>query len=461
MGTTEKEDMRNLILRGGPWSGTERAAILDYCAADVDALARLLPAMLPGILARPHGLGHALLRGRYMAAAAAMEHAGVPIDTGMLDRLRNGWAAIQEHLIRDVDRDFGVYDGRSFRSDRFAEYLRRNDLPWPRLPSGSLALDDDTFREMSNAFPQVRPLRELRHALGQMRLADLAVGDDGRNRTLLSAFRAKTGRNQPSNSKFIFGPARWLRSLIKPPPGHGLAYIDYTSQEIGIAAALSGDANMITAYQSGDVYLAFAKQAGLAPPDATKATHKDVRDRCKAVVLGVNYGMGAESLAQRIGAPPVVARDLLALHRRTYPTFWRWSEAAVDTAMLHGVITTVFGWPLHVGANANPRSLMNFPVQANAAEMLRLACCLATERGIRVCAPVHDALLIEAPLDQLDAAVAATRIAMAEASRIVLAGFEVATDVTVVRWPDRYLDERGADFWHRVVAHLDRIDEAE
>ena len=68
MGTTEKEDMRALILRGGPWSAAERAAILDYCAADVDALARLLPAMLPGILTRPHGLGHALLRGRYMAA---------------------------------------------------------------------------------------------------------------------------------------------------------------------------------------------------------------------------------------------------------------------------------------------------------------------------------------------------------------------------------------------------------
>src|SRR3954464_13305113 len=57
-----------------------------------------------------------------------------------------------------------------------------------------------------------------------------------------------------------------------------------------------------------------------------------------------------------------------------------------------------FGWPLHVGAAFNPRSLANFPMQANGAEMLRLACCLATERGIRVCAPVHDALLIEAPL---------------------------------------------------------------
>jgi len=46
------------------------------------------------------------------------------------------------------------------------------------------------------------PLRELRSTLSQMRLSDLAVGEDGRNRTLLSAFRARTGRNQPSNTRF-------------------------------------------------------------------------------------------------------------------------------------------------------------------------------------------------------------------------------------------------------------------
>jgi len=58
---------------------------------------------------------------------------------------------------------------------------------------------------------------------------------------------------------------------------------------------------------------------------------------------------------------------------------------------------TVFGWTIHTGAKVNPRSLRNFPMQGNGAEMLRLACCFATEQGIRVCAPVHDALLIEAP----------------------------------------------------------------
>ena len=74
MGATEKEDMRALILRGGPWSDAERLAILDYCEGDVDALRRLLVAMVSKV-----DLPRALLRGRYMAAAAAMEHAGTPI----------------------------------------------------------------------------------------------------------------------------------------------------------------------------------------------------------------------------------------------------------------------------------------------------------------------------------------------------------------------------------------------
>src|SRR4029078_4664047 len=89
-------------------------------------------------------------------------------------------------------------------------------------------------------------------------------------RTLLSAFRARTSRNQPSNTKFIFGPSVWLRGLIKPPPGYGIAYIDWQQQEFGIAAALSRDPRMMEAYRSGDPYLAFAKQAGAAPVAAQR-----------------------------------------------------------------------------------------------------------------------------------------------------------------------------------------------
>jgi DNA polymerase I len=167
-------------------------------------------------------------------------------------------------------------------------------------------------------------------------------------------------------------------------------------------------------------------------------------------VLAVQYGMEAEGLASRIGQPPVVARDLLRAHREAYETFWRWSDAAVDHAMLHGSLHTVFGWHVHVGESPNPRSLRNFPMQANGAEMLRLACCLATEQGIEVCAPVHDAILICAPLDRIEADVARMQACMLGASRIVLNSFELRTDATIIH--HRYMDGRGRVMWDRVVA---------
>ena len=100
-----------------------------------------------------------------------------------------------------------MYENGKFVQAKFAAYLRANNIPWPFLPSGGLALDDDTFRSQARAYPAISPLRELRHTLGQLRLNELSIGPDGRNRTLLFAFRAKTGRNQPANSRFIFGPS--------------------------------------------------------------------------------------------------------------------------------------------------------------------------------------------------------------------------------------------------------------
>jgi DNA polymerase family A len=451
----DKENLRSMVLGGGPWGESERRLILDYCHEDVVALARLLPVMVPRI-----DLPRALLRGRYMAAAARMEWAGVPIDTAMLERLRYHWTGIENTLIDAIDRDYGVYGvDRSFNSERFAAWLNLNNIPWPRLISGRLDLSDDTFRQQARVHPSVAPLRELRSSLSELRLHDLMVGRDGRNRTILSAFRARTGRNQPSNSKFVFGPSVWIRGLIKPPPGHAVAYIDWSQQEFGIAASLSGDAAMQDAYRSGDPYLAFAKQAGAVPADGTKKTHGHVRELYKTATLAVQYGMVEWGLASRIGEQPIVARNLLAAHRHVYRRFWQWSDAAIDHAVLHGTLGTVFGWNLHVVAGFNARSLRNFPMQANGAEMLRLACCLATERGVTICAPVHDALLICAPFARIHADIATTQAAMAEAARIVLDGFELRTDVNIVPWPRRYSDPRGRRMWETVtdiIAAADR-----
>ena len=186
-----------------------------------------------------------------------------------------------------------------------------------------------------------------------------------------------------------------------------------------------------------------------------------MRELCKQCVLGVAYGMEAKSLALRIGQPEIVARDLLRAHRETYRKFWAWSDAMVDRAMLGFPLWTAFGWPLRIGSDPNPRSMRNFRCQANGSEMLRLAACFATEQGIEVCALIHDAVLIAAPLDRLDHDIERMQAAMAKASRVVLDGFELRTDVNAIRYPDRYQDPRGEVMWDRVMELVAKREAAE
>lgn len=395
-----------------------------------------------------------------MSAVARIEREGVPIDGAVLERLRRNWASMREHLIRRVDKAYGVFDGVSFKHALFEAYLIRRGLAWPTLPTGRLKLDDETFREQATAHPELGSLRQLRLSLAQMRTMNLAVGPDGRNRVMLSAFRSKTGRNQPSNSTFIFGQASWIRHLIKPPDGYGLAYIDWEQQEFAIAAVLSGDQAMLESYRSGDPYLDFAKRAGAVPKDATKRSHGAIRDRYKTCALAVLYGAGAERIGFNLGLPPAYGHELLRAHREQYRTYHRWVEQVLDHAQVTGRIQTVFGWQCRVGEEWNPRALANFPMQGNGAEMLRLACCFLTEAGIRVCAPIHDAVLIIAPLDDLEATVRRAQALMAEASATVLRGFELRTDVKLVRYPDRYTDERGAGMWATVCEVLAEVEAA-
>ena len=88
---------------------------------------------------------------------------------------------------------------------------------------------------------------------------------------------------------------------------------------------------------------------------------------------------------------------------------------------------------------------------------MRLAASLATERGIEVCAPVHDAFLIEATAEQIEGAVEELQACMREASRVALGGLELGSDAVVVRWPERYRDKRGAVMWETVTGLLDRL----
>ena len=278
--TKQKDAARDRIMRGFPFAPEEREWILRYCLSDVDGMRLLLPHILPTI-----DLGAALYHGEFAATCALMEHRGVPIDMEVFTKLRDPavWREVRDAMVPVIDEQYGVYVRNAsgdwtFNMARFEDYLAREGIAWPRLASGKLNMERKTFEDMSKGSPQLEGLRQLRHARDKMRKIKLSVGADGRNRTVLWPFKSKTSRTQPKASQWIFSPAVWLRSLIRPEPGMAVAYIDYSAMEFLIAAVLSdghrGPINlMLDTYNSGDPYLSFANRVGAAPRDATKQTH--------------------------------------------------------------------------------------------------------------------------------------------------------------------------------------------
>jgi len=442
----EKERWRELILRGGPWKATEREGILNYCESDVCALHQLLTVMIRrGHIRLDRRLLFSLYRGRYMRAVTRMEFTGIPIDLERFNHLVSRWDAIEMQLIETLGKEYAVYDEEgSFSEKRFVRYLNVRGWGWPLLETGRLDTKDRTFKMMAQLHPELELLRQLKYCQEKLKLRELKVGRDGFNRCWLAPFASRTSRNQPSNSRFVFGPAVWLRDfLIQAKPGWGIAYLDWIGQEFGIAAALSHDPAMQEAYQSGDIYLTFGKQAGVLPTWATNQTHGQQREQFKVCVLATQYGQKYRSLSEQINQPDIVGRELLRHHHKVYRRFWSWSNNRVNRYLLSNEQQTVFGWAHRFKQWPKINSVRNFDMQANGAEVLRLACCLGTEAGILICAPVHDAILIMAPLDRLNEDVARMRVYMEEASRIVLGGFRLRTDQQVFPYPERYSDPKG------------------
>jgi hypothetical protein len=457
IGSKRKDAMRSRIMQGWPFTSTEQEEIQLYAAGDVEPLPALLTKMLPHF-----ELDVALHHGEFVACLSRMEHRGVPIDPEIFPQLANEqtWCAVRDAMVPLIDADYHVFtkgpDGEwHFSMELFADYLRREGIAWPLTEKGTLSTKRKTFEDMSKGHPQLENLRQLRYSRDKLRKVKLAVGADYRNRTTLWPFKAKTSRTQPKAAECIFSPAVWLRSLIKPEPGQAVAYVDYSSMEFLIAAALSNDPIMLDFYYSGDPYLSFARRVGAAPAGATKKTHGPLRDRYKPGLLSIQYGIGPETLAARLGISTFAAHEMWAQHRELFAVYWQWTEDWLAHVLDTGLMWTPLGWPCRTGITEfNTRSLVNFPVQATGADILRVAVVLATRHGLELLGPVHDALLLGAPIERVETDVALLQKLMRRASRIVLGRHELRTEATIVRYPDRYVDGRGVEIWDNVLRLL-------
>lgn len=294
---------------------------------------------------------------------------------------------------------------------------------WPRtgnIKADTLSFDSKTIDQYRH-IPEINTYRTTSRTLQQMKWFrpeavkefNQKIGSDDRIRFWFNPFGSQTGRNQPPAKQFVLAMSSWLRCIMRAPKGKAITTIDWASQEFVLAASLSGDTNMLEAYKSGDPYLYFAKLAGAVPWEGTKKEYATERDLFKAVVLGLQYGLGVVNLSLALTSKmkrEVSVQETMNLidkHKGAFPVFWQWCEdirhhyfEAKQPLILGCNMSDKYAsgwvgdlWTINTD-NPNPLSINNAPVQGTGASIMRSAVIRATEAGLNLVTPLHDALYI-------------------------------------------------------------------
>jgi hypothetical protein len=458
MDAAVKDEMRALAYTKTDHTPEEIATLQNYCLEDDCRMTlRLFRAMQPYI-----DFLRAPIRGAFMMQLERVRWRGIPIDMALFQRARQHAPAIAAKMRIEMNSKLGaeVYFCGVFKRGAMFRLMRQRDIPIPIDPkTGSYSCATKLLKPMTETYLEIKTFYEDKRMIDALGRFGLEIGSDNRHRFWLNPFGTKTGRNNPS-TKTLWGLPHTMRSFMRPGPGSAIAQVDYGNEEIGIAAALSGDLVAIADYLSGDPYRQFAKAAlGITNPTAQQ------RQVYKACVLGRIYGMGVDTLARNLGISRAQARAILDQMRERYPVLNAWLERIQVKAAHIVPITCTLGWSLIAsGRPSEERTFLNFPMQANGAELMRLVFARAGDLPIIGCA--HDSFILEDRSDRIEQTVREMQEVMRAASRDLLGGFELRADCDpdkdIVHHPDRFIDKReredGMQHWNWLMR---LIEEAE
>lgn len=443
--SSHKDEMRDLIINSPEFNVLQQKAIIRYCEEDVihlkdikEAIFKEFQMMYATFFPKHMDFKTTVfLRGEFAARSALIERIGHPINLEATKRFTENIPAILKEMCEDIQSQF---DWDIFKWDKkdekyktcqknirlwVDEYCRKHDITtWPRTDKTDqpkIGLKEvSKFFSFSHEYPRnnfpaqlIRYLK-LNQSLNGFRPTKKKtnfysfVGSDGRVRPNLGIYGGQTARSQAKATGFIPLKAAWMRVLIEPAPNKLMASIDYGSQEALVSAILSKDSAAYDAYVSGDVYLAFAKNAGAVPQYGTKKDFKRERTIFKTAYLAINFGQGAPSLARNlfeVTGEEFSLEDARALIKQfydAYPDYASWVENITRNLYCkQNFLMLPCGWTMF-GDNDNIRSVGNFPIQGTASSILRKAVALAQDRGLTVVYTLHDAIYIEINKDRID-----------------------------------------------------------
>ena len=455
----QKEEMRDLALRGWPYTKEEQKDLLQYCSTDVSVLGELVGKLNPD--------GRALIRGRYAAENGFMSTRGIPVDKEGINLLEESKDELLLEKAKEINRlcKMDIFCDGKLSVKTLEKFLVQIDEHWPSTDKNSLKRDNETLKSREQLDERLPKIRQLLKSMNMLRKYEINVGPDGRHRYDSIPFATSTGRTQMKGGCLLSGPA-FLRSFILSPPGKVLIIADYKSQETLIAAVCSGDEGMAHDYYSEDFYFSFAKRAGAVAASAQRTDSEkteSIRSTFKVVALAVQYGMGAPSLADKLSIPDIYAKSLLRKHKKSYPKYWEWVEKVKNIAAMNQPIEAILGWRLnppyqsktsYMKGKSSILSICNFPIQATGSEILRATVIDLANAGFHLLATVHDSVIVEVDSKDWEQEEVRLKALMKSTTQELLNGKEILVDTKIIQPGDRYHDERGKDMWDFLENHL-------
>lgn len=355
---------------------------------------------------------------------ASMEHVGVGITReGVRDfgkYLTEMIEETQQMIYDEAGHEFKISSPKQLGTVLFEEL----GLPVKKKTKSGYSTNAEVLEELRSFSPIVDNVLKYRQytKLNSTYVTGLLekVAEDGRIHTCFRQTETRTGRISSTEPNLQNIPVRTelgaiMRKFFISDDGKVLIDADYSQIELRVMAHLCGDANMISAFTSGeDIHTSTAAQVFDMP--AIMVT-PEMRSAAKAVNFGIIYGIGPFSLSKDIGTSVAQAKKYISDYLAKYPKVHKFMDDIVDNAMKTGVVTTMFGRkrmiPELLSSNkmlqaAGKRIAMNTPVQGTAADLIKIAMINVYRRlkeeklNAELILQVHDELIIEADISCAD-----------------------------------------------------------
>jgi len=405
--------------------------VAEYAAEDADAAFSLRKVLEPKLTDLGLDTLFQTIEMPLMPVLAQMEETGVKLDTALLaemsGQMEKKLLGIMEEIYDIAGEEFNINSTQQLGSILFEKLKVHEMAGWkrPRRTKTGYATDVRVMEALS-IHPLPRKILEYRQFTKLKStyvdaLPQLVNPATGRVHTSFNQTITATGRLSTSDPNLQNIPVRTeagkeiRKAFIAGERGWKLLSADYSQIELRVMAHVSGDRNLIEAFQKGeDVHRSTAAKIFKVDPDQVT---EQQRYRAKTINFGVMYGMGAYGLASRLEISNQEAQEFIDAYFERYPEVNNYVARTIGKAYEDGYVTTLLGrrryLPELASSNQNlrrfaERTAVNMPIQGTAADIIKLAM-IAIERVLRrqklqtrMILQIHDELLFEVPDQEVE-----------------------------------------------------------